>query len=271
MACSLLNLAVPMTRGPRSRALVFISATPIALLVLAACGGRTATPGPFPDTHAEPQSVRDAGTDALRGLDGEPPPDTGSACPAASTVNSGLGCSIPNQTCPSSPVDFDCNGQPTVPLDCVCHDTWFCGHVLQTCPGAQPMCRPELIHPGEACDLPPSVSCTGAATFDGCQGPMAVPVAGACRCLQGQWNCPWLVPSASCPDASMPPATCPDPTTLLEGVPCSNSGLVCKGNPTECGGATFYDAFQCDGTKFFTAAATFCRIDARADASAQQD
>jgi hypothetical protein len=63
-------------------------------------------------------------------------------------------------------------------------------------------------------------------------------------------------------DASLPPATCPDPATLVQGAQCSAAGLVCKGNPTACGGATFYDALDCDGSKFLTIAMTVCGIDA---------
>jgi hypothetical protein len=57
----------------------------------------------------------------------------------------------------------------------------------------------------------------------------------------------------------------------MDGAACSSSGLVCKGNPTLCGGATFYDALQCDGSKFVTVAMTVCGIDAGADAAAQGD
>jgi hypothetical protein len=57
----------------------------------------------------------------------------------------------------------------------------------------------------------------------------------------------------------------------VEGTPCTSNGLQCKGNPTQCGGATFYDALQCDGAKFVTVAMTVCGIDAGTDASAQGD
>jgi hypothetical protein len=52
----------------------------------------------------------------------------------------------------------------------------------------------------------------------------------------------------------------------MAGAPCSGSGLFCKGNPTQCGGATFFDALQCDGSKFVTVAMTECGIDGGADA-----
>jgi hypothetical protein len=78
--------------------------------------------------------------------------------------------------------------------------------------------------------------------------------------MKGQWACKPAPPL--CPgDASSGPETCPDPAKLVDGTPCTMAGLACKGNPTSCGGGLFYDALQCDGTKFVTLAATVCGID----------
>jgi hypothetical protein len=104
-----------------------------------------------------------------------------------------------------------------------------------------------------------NLNCQSAAPIYDCAGAVLGYV--FCQCSQRQWVCKQPGP-ISCVDASPPPPMCPDPATLIEGTPCSAAGLACKGNPIFCDGATFYDALQCDGSKFVTLAGTICGFDA---------
>jgi hypothetical protein len=51
---------------------------------------------------------------------------------------------------------------------------------------------------------------------------------------------------------------CPDPQDVEQGISCQSPGLQCPGNPTDCDGATFYDAFECDSGEWNDVATTGC-------------
>lgn len=115
------------------------------------------------------------------------------------------------------------------------------------------------IQPGvAACTSGAGVTCQSGMPIYDCAGGVHGYV--TCQCPKGQWVCNTPSP-LNCVDAAPPPATCPDPATLVEGNACSSSGLSCKGHPTSCDGATFYDALQCNGLLFITIAATVCPND----------
>ncbi|MDP9002203.1 MAG: hypothetical protein M3O46_19090 [Myxococcota bacterium] len=212
------------------------------------CGGRTDLMDTLQTNEAapSPDTPSDAATD--------------SNCPEPSQVNSGLACTIDGLTCPSGAFAYDCNGQPTMAATCNCgQGMWSCAHVFATCPPAPTCPVPATMRTGETCVVPSGVICPSATPVRACGGAVIGYV--PCACTQGLWACrdPG---SPSCVDASMPPVACPDPTKLVEGAACSAASLQCRGNPTLCKGATFYDALQCDGTRFVTVAMTVCGIDA---------
>jgi hypothetical protein len=265
------------------RALAFTLIAPAAPMSLMNCGGRT-EPLDLDADIVEPPGTDtgpsiDTGPDSLARLDARAMPDTYQGpdtgreeinptptCPPPANVNSGLACRSFGLACPSGTLDIDCNGKPTIPVNCRCNQgMWNCAHVALPCP-TQPMCPPfTMVRAGGTCAVPSGTMCQSAMPIYGCAG--AVTGYLPCECSpQGQWNCAMQVPP-SCVDASPPPPeTCPDPTTLMEGTACTSNGLQCKGNPTVCGGATFYDALQCNGSKFVTVAGTLCGIDGGADA-----
>jgi hypothetical protein len=257
------------------RALAFTLIAPAAPMSLMNCGGRTEP------LDLDADIVQPPGTDTGPTIDTGPAmpdahegPDTGReetnptpTCPPPANVNSGLACRSFGLACPSGTLDIDCNGKPTIPVNCRCNQgMWNCVHVALACP--KPMCPPPTaIQDGASCALPPTLTCQQAVMGSVCLGETGDSGGGylSCQCVQGTWSCPAVFPH--CVDASPPPPeTCPDPTTLMEGTACTSNGLQCKGNPTVCGGATFYDALQCDGSKFVTVAGTLCGIDGGADA-----
>ena len=216
-----------MTRGLRARTVAFVLIAPVAAMSVVGCGGRTEAFGPSPSEDAAPSDARPAIDSGPASDSGPPEVDASADCPAPGNVNAGAPFGI---RCPPPP----------------------------TCP---PL---AMVHAGGSCSVSPTMMCPSATPVYGCTG--AVLGYLPCQCPQGQWACQQATPLA-CVDASPPPSTCPDAGTLMEGALCSDNGLSCRGNPTPCGGTVFYDALQCDGSKFVTVAMTVCGIDGGADAS----
>jgi hypothetical protein len=264
-----------MIRVLRACAFSLTLVGPIAAVALVDCGGRSVLLEPEPGTEPQPAPSGDAAPDLDVGIttdapirrDTGPGKEAGPTCPPPSTVNSGFACAARGLKCLSSSFDNDCNGQPTIPVACICGQSmWNCVHMRPACPPA-PMCpAPSTIKNGASCAVD-GLTCQSDLPIYGCGG--LVSGYAQCQCTQGgQWFCQFpQQPVGLCVDASMPPSTCPDPSALMEGTACSSNGLTCKGNPTLCGGATFFDAFQCDGSKFVTVAMTICGIDGGADAA----
>jgi hypothetical protein len=125
------------------------------------------------------------------------------------------------------------------------------GMVSLDCPPA------AAVQGGAACSVALGMICTGARSVPDCAGNVTH---DACICQANVWLCKGAV-VVPCPPP--PSTTCPAPADIMGGKACTGikSGLTCRGNPTMCNGATFYDALQCDGTTWITLAATVCGID----------
>jgi hypothetical protein len=122
------------------------------------------------------------------------------------------------------------------------------------CPADCP--DPASIELGAACTFPSSMtSCPSTLPNTECGGTLS------CFCYAGVWNCP---PGVLC-------AGCPPPAAIFAGDPCPADAERCPGNPQACGGATFYDAFQCMGGVWVDEAPTICEIDAGPESDAEGD
>jgi hypothetical protein len=235
--------------------------TPLfALFAVAGCGGGVS--GAI-DRDAGPGSGDDAND--------TPPSDGGPVnpnCPAKSHVSDGLSCSLSGLVCPSSQTSVDCQGNATS-LACFCDgESWTCEQASQlNCP-AETCPAPQTVYPGGNClsaGLGNECSSTNI-TYIGCGGPGDVPktVSGSCDCTSSGWSCPLSVPP--CP----PPVSCPDPYSVYPYESCYSGGMVCQGNPKNCGGTTYYDALQCEGY-WVPVATTTCAISGYEDASVSYD
>jgi hypothetical protein len=228
--------------------------TPLfALIAVAGCGGnvsgavdRDAGPGPGDDANDTPP------------YDGSP---VNPNCPAKSQVTEGDSCSLSGLVCPSSLAVLDCQGNAKS-LACFCDgESWTCEQAAPpNCP-AQTCPAPQSIYPGGYClsaGLGNQCSSTNI-PYTGCNGPVAQPatVSGECNCTSSGWSCPESVPPCLPP----PPPTqgCPSPYGVYPYQPCDSGGEVCPGNPQNCDGETYYDAFECEGS-WLPIATTTCNI-----------
>jgi hypothetical protein len=223
---------------------------PLFALSIAGCGGsvsgvgdRDAGPGPGDDANDTPP------------YDGGP---VNPNCPAKSQVNDGYSCSLSGLVCPSSQTSVDCQGNATS-LACFCDgEGWSCEQApppncpVSTCP------PPQSVYPGGFCVPTASETTIACSSKDvpstGCDGEATV-ASGLCFCTVSGWTCPPVSPS--CPPP--PPPTCPDPYSVSVYQPCYANGLVCPGDPQNCEGDTYYDAFQCEGY-WVPVATTQCNI-----------
>jgi hypothetical protein len=189
-------------------------------------------------------------------------------CPAPDQVNDSSACAVEGLTCSSSQAAVDpCTGQPTGQLQCSCAGgTWSC-NAAYTCEKPPPECPPmDAVRDGIACRSA-GLTCPSGQSYTDCDGVLHDI---QCTCGGPQnglgWQCesvPMCAPDSGPPP---PPPSCPDPSTVPGNGQCSQDGQQCPGNPQDCGGTTFYDAFQCEGGKWVDIAPTVCDADAGTDA-----
>lgn len=212
----------------------------VILLAISACGG----------------GVGDIGNDAGGGGDhgdGGPADETGtigsSSCPPSSQIEDGFACNVSGATCSSGTPVYDCSGRPVVTPQCTCDQaSWVCEQfVTGPCPSPPPTGCPDpsTVFPGKGCDGTINQACvsTNVPTY-GCDGGL-IPNMAECVCAGNAWQCKG---GGTSPCAEPPPPTCPDPASIFPGAECNGDGLVCRGNPQDCGGQTFYDVLQCAGS-----------------------
>jgi hypothetical protein len=176
-------------------------------------------------------------------------------CPPTNGVQPGSSCDLTTQgACTVEITATVCDGTVAVG-SCSCEAsgqggaTWGCGLSLPECDDAGPSCPdPSVVVQGNACAVSSQLQCDSATPVFDCDG-NAIEV--SCDCLGGLWSCPQ---PPSCP----PPTGCPDPQDVEQGVSCDNAQQQCPGNPTDCDGAVFYDAFECDGGQWNDVAPTAC-------------
>jgi len=225
------------------RAVVRASLRLLPVLLLVACGGRV---GPVGGQHEEPDAEPD----------GNGPP----ACPVTGDVQPGASCDYATMgNCLAPYQAVVCGGiDETGSCSCVQNmgsdPVWECNAPATHCAEAGPTGCPEpaAITPGLGCDTSSSLSCPSEVPIVNCDG--QVEGAESCSCLAATWVCGG--PQPFCIDAG--PSSCPDPASVETGVPCSPLGLQCPGNPQECGGAVFYDAFVCEDDRWVDVATTEC-------------
>jgi hypothetical protein len=173
----------------------------------------------------------------------------GGSCPPPAAVEQGAACDSNGETCPSPYPDC---GDTNLP--CTCQGgTWSCPPgppcVATGCPAA------ASIEAGAACTTSPGQSCPSEIPqYDDCTGAFLGDL--GCNCQGGTWQCASSQP-ACVVDAS-PPPSCPDPSSIVQGLPCSDAPDECPGNPQMCGGQVFYDAFECEGGTWYDVATTDC-------------
>jgi hypothetical protein len=176
-------------------------------------------------------------------------------CPTTNGVQPGASCDLSTQgACTVEITTTACDGTIAVG-SCSCEAngqggaTWGCGLSVPECDDAGPPCPdPSTVVQGNACAVSSQLQCDSATPVFDCEG-NAIEV--SCDCLGGAWSCPQ---SPSCP----PPGGCPDPQDVEQGIACDSPGLQCPGNPTDCDGAVFYDAFECYGGQWNDVAPTTC-------------
>lgn len=193
--------------------------------------------------------------DGGSGGDGSP----SAMCPAPASVGGGLSCATPGLDCPSTGVIRGCNGAPDTPVDCLCQNgTWEC-LVSQGCP-TQGCPVPSSVQPGASCSTSSEgLSCQSDIGVSSCGGPTTYL---QCTCYAGAW---------SCPKQKVPACPCPPADSTFSGAACSPYGASCPGDPTQCGGNTFYDDLQCQNGTWTIVASTACDIDGGAITDAAFD
>ena len=181
------------------------------------------------------------------------------ACPPTNGVQAGESCNLPAQMRPHRRAHVHrLRDGLTNSSFCTCQDQgggsglWECPEPPgPECADAQPPGCPDpsTVVNGNGCNVSPQVSCdSDALTYD-CNG--NVTGQATCQCFGGAWSC--ITPEPNCP-----PTGCPDPQNVEQDVSCVTPGLQCPGNPTDCDGATFYDAFECDNGVWNDVATTGC-------------
>jgi hypothetical protein len=196
----------------------------VPLVSIFACGGRF--DGDLPDGGGS--SGSSGGSSGVQG------------CPAPANVTANAACSPDGLVCPSPQPPLDCNGNPT-PINCVCQSgAWVCAEPSpRGCP--QPACPvPGDVRPGVGCNVQDTNTCVSVTRYYDCYG-NTVDVL-SCNCIAYRWTCPQ--PPLTCGGDASP--GCPPAPDVLGGVPCSMPGLRCPGNPTQCAGQLYYDAFWCE-------------------------
>jgi len=137
---------------------------------------------------------------------------------------------------------------------------WACDQPTEPeCPDAQPPGCPDAstVVQGNGCDVAPQLSCGSEIPTYDCSGNFIGDA--TCQCFGGAWSC--ITPEPNCP-----PTGCPDPQNVEQNISCTTPGLQCPGNPTDCDGAVFYDAFECDNGAWNDIAVTGCSGSADAGA-----
>jgi hypothetical protein len=189
-------------------------------------------------------------------------------CPAPDQVNQAAACAVDGMTCSSSQAAIDpCTGQSTGQLQCSCAGgAWSCD-VSYGCDHPPPQCPAmSSVDDGAACPSE-GLSCPSAQSYTDCDGAVH-----DVQCICGgpqsglAWTCETSPPCIMDAGPPPPPPSCPDPSTVHGDGHCAQEGQQCPGNPQECSGATFYDAFQCEGGYWVDIAPTVCDEDAQADA-----
>ncbi len=178
-------------------------------------------------------------------------------CPTTNGVQPGGSCDPTTQgACTVEVTSIACDGVE-VSGECTCQPdgagsgAWSCVQDQQPeCPDAGPPGCPDpsFVVQGGGCGVSSQLQCASSTPVFDCEGN---PIEVSCECFAGAWSCPQ---SPSCP----PPTGCPDPQDVEQGFACNSPGLQCPGNPTDCDGAVFYDAFECDGGEWNDVAPTTC-------------
>lgn len=181
--------------------------------------------------------------------------DGGGFCPAPSSVQEGAECAPSGETCSSA---YPSCGDGVLPCTCS-GGIWVC-EPAPPCPPPPPSCpAPASITSGGTCTTDPGLNCTSTIPiYDDCTG--AFDGYLPCNCSDGTWLC--FISEPACVDASPPPSSCPAPSSVEQGLPCAGSPSQCPGNPTDCGGAIFYDAFECQDGAWNDVAHTDCAVEA---------
>jgi len=180
------------------------------------------------------------------------------ACPPTNGVQPGSSCDLATQSpCTVELTSTACDGSQLVG-ECSCQSdaegsaTWACTQAVEPeCADAQPPgCpAPSFVVQGKGCNVSPQLSCNSDIPTYDCNGNITGDA--SCQCFAGAWSC-----VTSEPDC--PPTGCPDPQSVEQGISCLSPGLQCPGNPTDCDGAIFYDAFECDSGAWNDIAVTGC-------------
>jgi len=179
------------------------------------------------------------------------------ACPPSNSVQPGSSCSLPAQgVCTVELTSTGCDGL-TYQSFCSCQGSegsgvWECPQPLgPECADAQPPGCPDpsTVVNGNGCNVPPQVSCSSDIPAYDCNGNIIGDA--QCQCYGGAWSC--ITPEPNCP-----PTGCPAPQSVEQGISCVSPGAQCPGNPTNCDGAVFYDAFECDNGSWNDIAITGC-------------
>ena len=179
-------------------------------------------------------------------------------CPRTNGVQPGSSCDLAQESpCTVELTSTGCNGTQLTG-ECTCQAdgqgsaSWACSEPPgPECADAQPPGCPDpsSVVQGNGCDVAPQLSCDSEIPIYDCNGNITGDA--SCQCFGGEWSC-----ITSEPDC--PPTGCPDPQSVEQGVSCMSPGLQCPGNPTECDGAVFYDAFECDSGQWNDVAVTGC-------------
>ena len=195
------------------------------------------------------------GDDEIIVEDGGSPVDP--RCASGNPIGTGQACPAAGLTCPLGTISDCSGGQRT--LECRCDgSSWSCDPVTSPdCPPPITCPDPSTLYPGIPCATPLGQQCVSTdIPSDSCGGELPPPTKGVCTCTTGGWSCP----QTHLPCVASPPA-CPNPYDVYAGGYCPAPGLDCPGNPQTCGAQLFYDALECDGTFWYSLAATACDID----------
>jgi len=257
----------------------------IPFLAALACGGRVGLVGgggggtcPSPSAVANGGACTSAGQTCAATFDECGSPTTvdctctngGWACPSFAGPGCVVACPLTDEVQPGQSCSLPAQGPCTVPLtytgcdgialtgSCSCQSdgqgaaSWACSEPPgPECPDAQPPGCPDAsqVVQGNGCDVSPQLSCDSLTPVYDCNGNITGDA--PCQCFNGAWSC--ITSEPSCP-----PTGCPDPVSVEQGVSCVTPGMQCPGNPTDCDGAVFYDAFECDSGVWNDIAVTGC-------------
>jgi hypothetical protein len=243
--------------------------SPVLLFAVGGCSGGVGIADPKGDAGGvvysdgggilgdDDSGFDDGGADGGVDNDAEP---IDPRCGVYSGIANDQPCGATDLVCPYASLT-DCYGNEH-PLYCRCDGrSWGCEVGTTNCggnPGTITICPPSnAVYPGGYCSSA-GESCTSSQIAVPTCTDSLLYTTGQCLCTGSSWECPTRA-TPPCAPATQP---CPSPAGVMAFRYCNtDSSMTCAGNPQDCDGETFYDAFQCDNHSWFPIASTVCPVE----------